>query len=209
MHTLIFLNGDPPYAEVANFYLKNCNFIIAADGGANYLRTMNIVPDLIIGDLDSIKKTNLAYFKNKSDILRIREQSTTDFEKSLLYCINENKNNLIVFGTSGNRSDHSLNNFSILKRYYKKLDIRLISGDYEILYVKKKITFPYRTKETVSLLGMPKAVNVNSKGLKYKLINTDLEFGIKEGALNESTSSEISIEFDSGCLLLFKKHFIK
>lgn len=209
MHTLIFLNGEPPSAKVANYYLKNCNYIIAADGGANYLRTMNIIPDLIIGDLDSLKKTNLAYFKNKSDILRIREQNTTDFEKSLLYCIKENKNNIIVFGTSGKRSDHSLNNFSILKRFYKKLDVRLISGGYEILYIKKKITFPYRKKETVSLLAMPKAVEINSKGLKYKLTNTNLEFGIKEGALNESSSSEISIEFKSGCLLLFKKHFIK
>lgn len=209
MHTLIFLNGDPPSAKVAKYYLKNCNYIIAADGGANYLRTMNIIPDLIIGDLDSIKKSNLAYFRNRSDILKIREQDTTDFEKSLLYCIKGNKKNIIVFGTSGNRSDHSLNNFSILKRYFNKLDVRLISGEYEILYIKKKITFPYRKKETVSLLGMPKAVKINSKGLKFKLINTNLEFGIKEGALNESISSEISIEFKSGCLLLFKKHFIQ
>jgi thiamine pyrophosphokinase len=208
MHTLIFLNGEPPSTKVVKYYMKNCNYIIAADGGANYLRTMNIVPDLIIGDLDSIKKENLAYFKSKSFVLRIREQNTTDFEKSLLFCIDESKKNIIAFGTSGDRSDHSLNNFSILKRYYKRLDIRLISGEYEILYIKKKYTFPYRKNETVSLLGMPKAVKVNSKGLKYILKNTDLEFGIKEGALNESKASEVSIEFKSGCLLLFKKHFI-
>ena len=56
---------------------------------------------------------------------------------------------------------------------------------------------------------MPKAVKINSKGLKYKLKDLDLEFGIKEGALNESTSSRVSIDFKSGNLLLFKKHFIE
>jgi thiamine pyrophosphokinase len=127
----------------------------------------------------------------------------------LLYCVREKRKKVIVFGISGDRIDHTLNNFSILKRYYRKLDIRLISGDFEMFFINKKITFPYRKKEIVSLLGMPKAVKINSIGLKYKLKDLDLEFGIKEGALNESTSSRVSIDFKSGNLLLFKKHFIE
>lgn len=209
MHTLIFLNGDPPSAKFVNNYLKDSNYIIAADGGANYLRSIKISPDLIIGDLDSVNKETLSFFKNSSVIKKIRDQNTTDFEKSLLYCTETKKDNIIVFGISGDRTDHTLNNFSILKRYCKKLNILLISGDYEIQFIDKKITFPYPKGEIVSLLGMPKALKVNSKGLKYPLKDTDLEFGIKEGALNESTSSRVSIEFKSGFLLLFKKYFIK
>ncbi|MEZ4691668.1 MAG: hypothetical protein R3A12_16525 [Ignavibacteria bacterium] len=75
-------------------------------------------------------------------------------------------------------------------------------------FIDKKIIFPYRKNETVSLLGLPKASKINSKGLKYRLKDTDLEFGVREGALNESTSSKVSIEFKSGYLLLFKKHFL-
>ncbi|HMQ68546.1 MAG TPA: thiamine diphosphokinase [Ignavibacteria bacterium] len=209
MHTLIFLNGDPPSRKVINNYLKKSNYIIAADGGANYLKNENIDPDLIIGDLDSISRKTSAFFKDRSMIIKVRDQDTTDFEKSLLFCLKERKDDIIVFGVSGDRSDHTLNNFSILKRYYKKLNIRLISDDFEIFFINKKIIFPYRKNETVSLLGMPKASKVNSRGLKYRLKDTDLEFGIREGALNESTSSSVSVEFKSGCLLLFKKHFLK
>lgn len=208
MHTLIFLNGDPPSRKVINNYFKESNYIIAADGGADYLKTENIIPDLIIGDLDSVKKRTLAFFKNRSLIKKVRDQNTTDFEKSLFFCLKEKKDNIIVFGFSGDRADHTLNNFSILKRYYKKFNIRLISDEFEIFFIDKKIIFPYRKNETVSLLGLPKASKINSKGLKYRLKDTDLEFGVREGALNESTSSKVSIEFKSGYLLLFKKHFL-
>ena len=209
MHTLIFLNGDPPSEEVISYFLKESNYIIAADGGANYLKSADLCPDVIIGDLDSVKKETLSFFRERVKIIKIRDQNTTDFEKCLLYCVREKRKKVIVFGISGDRIDHTLNNFSILKRYYRKLDIRLISGDFEMFFINKKITFPYRKKEIVSLLGMPKAVKINSKGLKYKLKDLDLEFGIKEGALNESTSSRVSIDFKSGNLLLFKKHFIE
>ncbi|MEZ4823951.1 MAG: hypothetical protein R2942_16725 [Ignavibacteria bacterium] len=65
MHTLIFLNGDPPSRKVINNYFKESNYIIAADGGADYLKTENIIPDLIIGDLDSVKKRTLAFFQKQ------------------------------------------------------------------------------------------------------------------------------------------------
>ncbi|MCX6164699.1 MAG: thiamine diphosphokinase, partial [Ignavibacteriae bacterium] len=56
-------------------------------------------------------------------------------------------------------------------------------------------------------MPMPLAKGIKTKGLKYKLDYEDLEFGIREGTLNTPISNEIKIEFASGDLLLFKKHF--
>nr|HMS65850.1 thiamine diphosphokinase [Ignavibacteria bacterium] len=63
--------------------------------------------------------------------------------------------------------------------------------------------------EIISLLALPIAAGITTKGLKYELKNDILEFGVREGSLNESESDTVSIEYKTGSLLLFKKHFIK
>lgn len=210
MQTLIFLNGTISEIKIAKNLFKDKHYIIAADGGANFLKKINLIPDLIIGDLDSISKKTLLFFeKNSVNIHKIKEQETTDFEKSLMYCKKNKLNNIIVFGAASKRSDHTLNNLSILKRYYKSLNIKLIADEFEIFFIKNKIKFKYRVNEIVSLLALPKANNICTKGLMYPLSNESLTFGVREGTLNKSVTENISIIFKSGSLLLFKKHFIQ
>lgn len=208
MRTVIFLNGEIPGKKVVNKYLKNTDFVIAADGGANYLMKERILPDLIIGDLDSISRKSQLFFSNKRvEILKIREQETTDFEKCLKYCKKNKVKDIIVFGATSMRPDHTLNNFSVLKRYKSKAEIKFVSDEFEIFYVNKSAEFRYRAGETVSFLAFPVARGVRTKGLKYRLKGEKLEFGIREGTLNKSVSDKISVKIHSGNLLLFKKHF--
>lgn len=210
MLTIIFLNGEFPRKKLVDRYLIRSDFIIAADGGANYLKSRNILPDLIIGDLDSIGENPLSYFRDKNvKIIKLREQKTTDFEKSLNYCLRSNLNEIIVFGAASMRPDHTLNNISVLKRYYKKLNIKFITEEFEIFYVNKSIKFDYEPGETVSFLAFPAAKGVRTEGLKYRLRGESLEFGKREGTLNVSVSDTVSIKFESGNLLLFRKHFLK
>lgn len=209
MLTIKFLNGEFPRKKLVDRYLIKSDYIIAADGGANYLKSRKILPDLIIGDLDSIGENHLSYFRDKNvKIIKLREQKTTDFEKSLNYCLKNNLDEIIVFGASSMRPDHTFNNLSVLKRYYRKLNIKFISGEFEIFYVNKSIKFDYKPGETVSFLAFPAAKGVRTGGLKYRLRGESLEFGKREGTLNVSVSKKISIEFESGNLLLFRKHFL-
>ncbi|MEO8209189.1 MAG: thiamine diphosphokinase [bacterium] len=210
MQTILFLNGTAPRLNIVKKLLKEKCYIIAADGGANYLKKIHVIPDLIIGDLDSIKKLTLQYFqKRKVKVNKIKEQETTDFEKCLMFCKKNKLKDIIVVGAISMRPDHTLNNFSVLKRHYKSLNVILISDEFEIFFIRKFIKFKYRINEIVSLLAIPKANKIYTKGLKYKLSNESLSFGVREGTLNKSISEDIIISFESGSLLLFKKHFIK
>ena len=206
---ILFLNGEmPPLRVIRKFCLKG-SYIICADGGANGLTGTKFVPDIILGDLDSLKPAVRRYFSGKNvEIRRIQDQETTDFEKALLYCIEMNLNNITVFGAVSSRPDHTINNFSVLKRYSKIMNIRFIDKEFEMYYVNKKTSFAYRKGHTVSLMPMPSAGGITTKGLKYKLQNESLELGTREGTLNVSTAKNISIEFRKGSLLLFRKHFI-
>ena len=207
---IIFLNGIFPENRILNAYIKKSDVIIAADGGGNFLRKKNILPHYVIGDLDSLTKDNYKFYKSKKvRIKKIREQETTDFEKCINFCLENSINEVFVLGATGQRPDHTLNNFSVMKRYYKKLKIVLVSEEFEIFFVNKIIEFNYPPEETVSILAMPVAKKIFTSGLKYKLNGETLEFGVREGALNVSVSKKVSISFKSGNLLLFKKHFIK
>ncbi|HEY5123334.1 MAG TPA: thiamine diphosphokinase [Ignavibacteria bacterium] len=207
--TVIFLNGKLPPLKIIRKYLLKNSYIICADGGANRIRAFKIIPKIILGDLDSIKKETKEYFrKKKTEIRKIDEQNTTDFEKSLLYCIENNLNNIIIFGAISTRSDHTLNNFSILKRYYKTLKLKIIDKKFEIFFIDKSVEFDYKVNKLISFLAFPFAKGVTTNGLKYPLQNEDLEFGVREGTLNLSESDKITINFLEGDLLLFKKHFL-
>ncbi|MFA5404140.1 MAG: thiamine diphosphokinase [Ignavibacteria bacterium] len=204
---IILLNGNIPF-KILNKYYKKSIYLICADGASNDLKKHNIIPNIILGDLDSIKKDTLNYFRKKSvEIRRIDDQETTDFEKSLLYCIENNFKNILIFGASSKRQDHTLNNYSILKRYYKVLNLKIIDRKFEIFFVQKHLKFKYPINKLISMMPMPLAKGITTRGLKYELENEDLEFGIREGTLNISDDKEIKIEFTSGDLLLFKKHF--
>jgi thiamine pyrophosphokinase len=206
--TILFLNGDMPPQKVMNKFCSKDSYIICADGGANGLTNTKIIPNIILGDLDSLKPSARVYFLRKNvEIRRIDDQETTDFEKALLYCIELNLNNITVFGAVSSRPDHTMNNFSVLKRFCGILDIRIIDKEFEIYYINRKTSFNYKKGHTVSIMPMPSASGITTKGLKYKLQNESLELGTREGTLNVSTADNINIEFKKGSLLLFKKHF--
>jgi len=207
---IIFLNGKLPEEKLMSKYKVSQFYKICADGAANSLIKTNISPDIILGDLDSITKDVSNYYKNKGiEILKISEQETTDFEKSLNYGISEGFSDFIIFGAISERPDHTFNNFSVAKRYYDSIKLLFIDTTFEIEFITGKIKFDYRKNHTVSLLPFPLAEKVKTTGLKYKLNYEDLELGVREGTLNVSSAKKVSIEFNSGDLLLFKKHFFR
>lgn len=208
-NTILILNGDLPPLRVMKKFCKKDSYIICADRGADHGRKAGIMPNIIIGDFDSISKSTLDFFRRKKTILlKITEQETTDLEKSLMYIIANGLDNVKIFGAFGSRPDHTLNNFSVLKRYSTVLDIRVYDEMFETFFINRKIEFEYRKGHTVSLIPMPFASGITTKGLMYPLNNESLELGIREGALNKSTRNSVSVEFKKGDLLLFKKHFL-
>jgi thiamine pyrophosphokinase len=50
----IFLNGAPDSEPLIQAVAKGASLIVAADGGARYALAAGIVPDLIVGDMDSL-----------------------------------------------------------------------------------------------------------------------------------------------------------
>jgi thiamine pyrophosphokinase len=207
---LIVCNGDINQKLLSKILKSDRKTtLIAADGASNILKQLKIIPHYIVGDLDSIKKSVLNYYRNKGvKIKNISEQKHTDLEKSIRLALSLKLRRIDVIGYGGKRIDHTINNFSVLKRYYRKADIRFLDIEFEIFYTNKSVAFKYRKGDTISILGMPEAKGVKTHGLLYPLRNEPLEFGVREGILNEAAMNTVKIEMEKGELLIFKKHYL-
>ena len=64
MKICIILNGEIKNYDYINSVVVtgSYDYIICSDGGANHAYSMNIVPDYIIGDLDSVNGNIIEYY---------------------------------------------------------------------------------------------------------------------------------------------------
>ena len=208
-NAVILLDGIFPKRSLLKSILNTKPYLICADGAANKLFKTKVIPDIIIGDLDSIEPDiMLKYIKKNVPVMKIFDQETTDFEKCILYCEEHNFSNITVIGVIGDRTDHNLNNFSVVKRHHERLNITLYDEHLKINFIKNSVSFKYKPGEIVSLLPFPKAENITTDGLLYPLRNESLQLGVREGTLNFATKSNIKIKFGKGDLILFIKHFL-
>lgn len=84
MNICIVLNGEPSIEQGIANKIKKFDHIIAADGGANQCYHLGIVPDFIIGDLDSISNEVLDFFSEmKTQIVEAPSQYTLDFQEAI------------------------------------------------------------------------------------------------------------------------------
>ena len=106
------LAGISPSIELLSWRMEEADYSIAVDGGFLSFRQADLLPNLLIGDLDSLSETELKSIKYANfQVLQISDQNTTDFEKALNWVSQNMKTkHLIVLGGLGKRSDHMITN---------------------------------------------------------------------------------------------------
>ena len=196
---IILANGKcPKKSEIKYFAEQGYSTIICADGGANSAIKLKIVPEYIIGDLDSVEESTLKYFKGKSQIIQFKRQSDTDIEKCLKFAIKKKFTKAVLLGGTGNRLDHSICNLGIVIKFYDKIKISLLSGESFLVPVKGEFIFKSVKGELISIYGFEKKTTFTSTGLKYPLKNTSLSFGVKESTSNIAVKDKVVLKVSGG-----------
>ncbi len=202
---IIIANGDvPKKSEIKYLQKKGYAEIICADGGANSARKLNIIPDYIIGDLDSISKENLKYFNKKASIIKLKRQNDTDVEKALKFLIKKKFTDVILLGATGDRLDHSFCNLGIVIKFFDKINISILHKKSFLRAYSGTIDFPTLKNEVISLYGFDVKTKITSKGLKYPLKNIALPFGQKESTSNVATTNKVSLKITGGIIFIIR-----
>lgn len=202
---IILANGKPPKKSIISFFQKNgYESLICADGGADSALRMNLVPDAIIGDLDSISPQAFKKFKSKSKIIRLKRQNDTDVEKCLKYAINKNFNQVLLAAVTGNRLDHTICNLGIVLKFMNQLKISIVAEDSFLKPYKGKVELKTYPGETISIYGFDKKTKITSNGLKYELKNISLPFGVKESTSNLTKKNTVRLNINNGVVFIIR-----
>jgi len=203
--SIIIANGKSPNKKVVDYFsAKAFDTIICADGGANSARKIGIIPDFIIGDLDSIELSTLKYFENKSTIIQIKRQNDTDVEKCLKFAIKKGFKEVILLGLTGNRLDHTICNLGIVIKFFNQIKIYLAAESSFLTPINKVTTFKSKIGETISIYAFDKKTKISSVGLKYKLNKSSLPFGVKESTSNVSISNMVELNVSGGIVFVIR-----
>lgn len=203
---LILANGKPPRKSDIKYFQK-CGYstLICADGGANSAKKLELAPDYIVGDFDSISKETLKYYKNKSQVKKVSRQNDTDVEKALKLAIQKNFTEAILLGATGDRLDHLFCNIGILLKFNTKIDVSIFHDKSFMKVYSGKVKVDTDVGETISLYGIDSKTKITSKGLRYPLKNTALPFGVKESTSNVAAKKSIHLKITSGKILVVRE----
>jgi thiamine pyrophosphokinase len=213
---IIVANGvisDPglTYKRVTELFdFVDC-FIISADGGAENALKMNLVPDVVIGDMDSIKATVKENIREKSNKTRYistsADKDKSDTQLAVEYALDLGIKKMIILGALGDRIDHSMANILLLTSpFLRDIDIGILTDTSEIFTMRNSGTLTGNIGGTVTLISLsPYTYFIKTKGLKYKLENEKLMFSPVRGISNVFTEKKAYIKIKGGILLVIKQ----
>lgn len=202
---LIFLHGNHSKIPDLSQFPRKDTFIICADGGAMYAMTHQLVPDVVIGDFDSIDDpTEKKLRKLNVPLIRYpREKDYTDSELAIRYALDKGIKRIYVCGFFGARIDHLLANVGFFAQLTEKAEIRILEGDMEVRYIRKRGLIRGKKGDEVSLIPLTgQCKKIRTHNLCYPLKNETLLFGSTRGISNILEGPVASITLSSGILLV-------
>lgn len=202
---LILANGLHPGKSVIKFLQRSgYDTLVYADGGANSAFNLGVIPDIIIGDLDSIDSNVLKYYKSRSKIVKYRRQNDTDVEKCLKYLISRKYDEAILLGATGDRLDHSFCNIGIVLKFFEQIKVDILHQKSFLKCFSGNVMMNTKKDEVISIYGIDGKTKIKSAGLKYPLDNISLPFGVKESTSNVALSDKVELKIRGGKIFVIR-----
>ena len=196
IEAVILANGDYPSNEKPLQILEEAPIVVCCDGGANEYIAKGHLPNIIIGDGDSLSEENR--LKHASLLHHIPDQETNDQTKAVQYLLAQGKRNIAIVGATGKREDHTIGNVSLLMEYMRMGAVVRSYTDYGVFIpCKDTCTFNCNIGQQVSIFNFT-AKNLQSEGLVYPIYDFTSWW---QGTLNECTDTKFTIKAEGEYLL--------
>jgi len=201
---LIVCNGEPPPVPLLRQRAQEATLRIAADGGLYHMIATSVLPDILVGDLDSANEP----YPDGIKVIHKPDQETNDLEKALDVALEHGESDILVLGATGLRLDQTLKNLSVLQRYhglFRNIVFEDAVNTIRILGKDTELSWPIGT--VISLFPISGIVeDIVTEGLRYPLMNEQLKNGHRDGSSNVIDQYPARIQYGSGSLLLIVNH---
>ena len=180
--------------------------IICCDSGARHLAAAALIPDVLVGDMDSLHPEQLAHYE-RLGVKIIQYPVNKDFTDTALaldYAISLQPEAIDIWAAQGGRIDHALANlFLLLKGKEAGIKICLLDEFCEAFIADQEVNFENAAGCVVSLLALsPQVKGITLRGFAYPLTDEALTLSESRGISNVISANRASVYVRSGSLLV-------
>lgn len=211
---IIFLSGEGADTTHLSQYLDSGALLIGCDGGTRHILNLGLVPNVIIGDFDSLPRSTIigALPPNGQEtvidgITYVRypkDKDCTDAELAIRYAVQAGCTEIILTGTLGGRLDHLLGNVLLLdKREFALVKLKIIEANQEAFIIRGRALVHGKKGDIISFIpitGHPRVASSN--GLAYDLSSYRLSRQGNLGISNVMLRATAEIVMAQGSLLV-------
>ena len=205
MHVIIFANGNPPDRATAAPWLATAQLIIAADGGSRHALAIDVIPDVVVGDLDSMDEVTRKRLKHAGTrfVTYPTYKDYTDLELAIRHALDRGATAITILGALGGRWDQSLANLMLLTLpELEQVSTRIVDHQLSISVIRDRAEITGRIGDTLSLMALKgDARGVTIEGCEYPLTEAVLPFGASLGISNVLTQPVAKITVQQGLVL--------
>ena len=200
----IFAGGEMKNFSCVNMSEVSESFVICADRGYEYAKKLGVVPDLILGDFDSLgfipeENSKVCKFPCQKD--------DTDLMLAVRYAIENNMKQIVIYGALGGRLDHTIGNIQVLAFISQNGGTGKIISENEECSVLFPGKYLISAKEGFSLSLFSyseKVTGLTIRGAEYTLENGKITNSFPIGISNSITAENCEISFESGKILIIQ-----
>ena len=202
-NVLIAANGTWPNQAIWKPLVDCSDIVIGCDGAIVQLLQNDIIPDFIVGDLDSIpREIDMSQLEQLGiAVIPILDQDSNDLAKAINYCNNLGATKIDVVGIEGGRLDHQIGAYFSLCEQESNAILQLNNWTARLVPSEGLVLDSIEKRKNISLFAIGTVKGVTLSGVKWTLNNEDLLPGTN-GLHNESIGGEIKISHLEGHLLL-------
>lgn len=199
--------GDPDYFKQCLMKIVD-RLLVCCDGGARHLASLGILPDVLVGDMDSIEPCQQEQYERQGvKIIRHPvEKDYTDTALALEYALSLNPQSIQIWAALGGRMDHAMANVHLLLRgKHSGVKTCLLDEFCEIFVAGAEVRFKNAVGCLVSLLALsPQVEGITLRGFAYPLTDGVLTIGESRGISNIVLTDPADLHVRTGDLLVIR-----
>lgn len=205
MKILIIANGTINDLDFYKDLITKSDLLVCADGGLNHCESLEITPDYLIGDFDSVSEQLLQIYKDndKTKVIFDPDQNKTDLELAIELCHTLDPVEINIVGAIGSRMDHTLGNILCLNRINKGIKAKIINENNEIELIQDICELEGEKDDIVSIIPLNLVSGLSYTGLKWGVEDKQVDIGWL-GICNKLSENKASVKLNSGKLLIIK-----
>jgi thiamine pyrophosphokinase len=211
MLAVVFLDGTYEDADYYRAWAGAAGMVIAADGGARFLLAADIVPDLVVGDFDSLPPGDAARLTGLGveAVRHPTHKDQTDGELAVAEALRRGAGEVVLAGALG-ALDHTLGHLAIVRRLAAGgVPARIASPHLCacVLVAPEDVTLDAPARTRVSVVPLGGDATVTLEGFDYPLERGVLpadaclglgNFAIAEGARITAHEGVVAVLVESG-----------